>query len=81
MPEHRLTCTLMNHPVPLITTTTDKQGLFVVSRTSTADVSAYRRSIAQNFSSNRTGRTFTSYPPYENDSVRLFQLYAYGGLW
>jgi hypothetical protein len=64
---------------PLITTTTDKQGLFVVTRTSTADVSAYRRSIAQNFSSNRTGRTFTSYPPYENDSVRLFQLYAYGG--
>jgi len=64
---------------PATTTTPDKQGLFVVTRTSTTDVGVYRRSPIQTINTARTGRTFTSYSSYENHTVRLFQLYSYGG--
>jgi hypothetical protein len=58
----------------LLTTTTDKQGLFAVTRTSNTDVAIYRRSPVQTINSLRTALPFSSFPSWENHSIYLFQL-------
>lgn len=58
----------------LITTTADKQGLFVSTRTSSTEIAFYRRSPVQTINSLRTGLPFTSNPSWENHSIYLFQL-------
>jgi hypothetical protein len=58
----------------LITTTADKQGLFISTRTSSTEIAFYRRSPVQTINSLRTGHPFISNPSWENQSIYLFQL-------
>jgi len=62
----------------VITTTADKQGLFISTRTSSTEIAFYRRSPVQTINSLRTGLPFTSNPSWEDHSIYLFQLRSGG---